>query len=356
MAELRKAEAQRLLEFVGGAQSADGPEAFTSELLDRLGEAMESEFVTYMEFDAESPAAPPLGIVLSSRQEHYVAPRWPHRPPHVPRFALRPLGHVDLWSDCFERATRWGFERAPWTKTFEVVDSAQATLPAGGSQRGVIALFRQGRDFNERDRRALGALGPHLTALIRNARARRRLVDLAAIAGANDNDESARGYILLSGTLDVEHASLGARRILSSWFDHPVSRLPSLLEEWLLSVERDKPLSVERNGTRLMVEAPTPHALLLTEERVVATTLTAREREVLGWIAAGKSTKEIAGALWISPATVSKHLHHIYRKLGVTSRTGALAAASIREANGSSAADRRSEVRTAVSHASSTSP
>jgi len=248
---------------------------------------------------------------------------------------LRPLGHVDLWSDFFERAARWGFERAPWTKTFEVVDSAQATLPAGGSQRGVIALFRQGRDFTERDRRALSALGPHLTALIRNARARQRLVDLVAIADAADNDESARGYILLGSRLEVEHASLAARRILSSWFDHPVSRLPPLLEEWLLSVERRKPLSLERNGTRLVVEAPTPHTLLLTEERVVVTTLTAREREVLGWIAAGKSTKEIAGALWISPATVSKHLHHIYRKLGVTSRTEALAAASVKEANGS---------------------
>jgi len=335
MAELRRAEAERLLEFVGDAHSVDGAEAFTTELLDRLGEAIKSEFVTYMEFDAESPAAPPRGVVLSSRQEHYAAPRWPHRPPHIPQFALRPLGYVDLWSDSFERATRWEFERAPWAKTYEVVDSAQATLPAGGSQRGVIALFRQGRDFNERDRRALSALVPHLTALIRNARARRRLVDLAAITDATDNDESARGYILLSGGLEVEHASLGARRILSSWFDQPVSRLPSLLEEWLLSVERRKPLSLERNGTRLMVEAPTPHALLLTEERVVATTLTAREREVLGWIAAGKSTKEIAGALWISPATVSKHLHHIYRKLGVTSRTGALATASVKKANGS---------------------
>ena len=153
-------------------------------------------------------------------------------------------------------------------------------------------------------------------------------MDLAAIADAADNEESARGYILLSGKLEVEHASLVARRILTSWFDHPVSRLPSLLEEWLLSDERRKPLILERNGTQLMLEAPTPRTLLLTEERVVATTLTAREREVLGWIAAGKSTKEIAGELWITPATVSKHLHHIYRKLGVTSRTGALAAAS----------------------------
>jgi DNA-binding CsgD family transcriptional regulator len=328
MAELRKADAERLLEFVGDAHSVDGPEAFTTELLDRLAEAMRSEYAASFEFDAESPAARPLIPVFSSRLEHYVPPPWPYRPPQVPEFAFRPLGHVSLWSDDFQRATRWRFETAPSARAFEVVDCASATLHAGGSERGVVALFRQRRDFNERDRQALGALGPHLTALIRNARARRRLADLAAVADAADNDESARGFILLSGKLEVEHASLVARRILSSWFDHPVSRLPSLLEEWLLSGERRKPFSLERNGTRLVVEAPTSHALLLTEERVVKTTLTAREREVLGWVAAGKSTKEIAGELWITPATVSKHLHHIYRKLGVTSRTGALVAAS----------------------------
>ena len=333
MAELRKADAEGLLEFVGDAHTMDGPEAFTTELLDRLGEAMESEFVTYMEFDAESPAAPPLVTVLSSSQEHYVAPRWPHRPPHVPQFALRPLGHVDLWSDCFERATRWGFERAPWTKTFEVVDSAQATLPAGGSERGVIALFRQRRDFGERDRRALGALGPHLTALIRSARARRRLVDLTAIADAAEDVELSRGYVLLRRGLEVEHASLAARRILGCWFEAPVSRLPTLIEEWLRSGGGRKPLRLQRNGTRLVVEAPTPGALLLTEERVIVAALTAREREVLRWLAAGNSTSEIAGELSVTPATVSKHLHNIYRKLGVTSRTAALAATS-RNGNG----------------------
>src|SRR5262245_52143701 len=188
MAALRQAEAERLLEFVGDAHSVDGPEVFTTELLDRLAEAMKSELVMYFEFDAESPAAQPLLSVFSSGLEHYVPPPWPYRRPQVPDFAFRPLGHVSFWSDDLQRAMRWRFETAPSARTFEVVDCASATLPAGGLERGVVSLFRQGCDFGERDRRALGALGPHLTALIRNARARRRLADLAAIADEVHND------------------------------------------------------------------------------------------------------------------------------------------------------------------------
>jgi hypothetical protein len=126
---------------------------------------------------------------------------------------------------------RWRFETVPEARMRELVDCAWASLPAGGSERCVVVLHRQGRDFSERDRRAISALCPHVTALIRNARARRRLPDLTAIADAAD-DESFRGYVLLRG-LEVEHASSVARRILGSWFEDRVSRLPSLLEEWL---------------------------------------------------------------------------------------------------------------------------
>ena len=50
-------------------------------------------------------------------------------------------------------------ETAPWTRTWEVVDCAWAILPAGGSERGAVGLFRQGNDFSEHDRKAMSALG-----------------------------------------------------------------------------------------------------------------------------------------------------------------------------------------------------
>jgi len=52
--------------------------------------------------------------------------------------------------------------------------------------------------------------------------------------------------------------------------------------------------------------------------------VTPREREVLTWLAAGKTDKEIGEILGMSPRTVQKHLQHIYEKLGVETRTAAV--------------------------------
>jgi DNA-binding CsgD family transcriptional regulator len=53
--------------------------------------------------------------------------------------------------------------------------------------------------------------------------------------------------------------------------------------------------------------------------------LTTREAEILELVAAGLTNAAIAEDLWISPGTVKKHLDNIYAKLGVTSRTAAVA-------------------------------
>ena len=53
-------------------------------------------------------------------------------------------------------------------------------------------------------------------------------------------------------------------------------------------------------------------------------TLTNREQEILGLLAKGLAYKQIAGELGISPGTVQTHLHKIYSKLHVQSRTEAV--------------------------------
>jgi DNA-binding NarL/FixJ family response regulator len=56
--------------------------------------------------------------------------------------------------------------------------------------------------------------------------------------------------------------------------------------------------------------------------------LTTREGEVLGWLAKGKTNRDIAQILGLSPRTVDKHLEQIYAKLGVENRTAAAAIAT----------------------------
>jgi DNA-binding NarL/FixJ family response regulator len=65
----------------------------------------------------------------------------------------------------------------------------------------------------------------------------------------------------------------------------------------------------------------------LRASREAADSLTTREAEVLTLVAEGRSNRDIGRALFLSEATVKSHLVHIFTKLGVGSRTAAVARA-----------------------------
>lgn len=68
-------------------------------------------------------------------------------------------------------------------------------------------------------------------------------------------------------------------------------------------------------------------ATLVRRSAPGATTITEREVQVLELLARGLGNKEMARELFLSEATVKSHLSHIYTKLGVDTRAGAVAAA-----------------------------
>ena len=78
-------------------------------------------------------------------------------------------------------------------------------------------------------------------------------------------------------------------------------------------------LSREIDGARAAWGVPSP-----SQEAIRDVPLTSREREVLHWLAGGKTDRDIADILDISPRTVHKHLQRIYEKLGVETRTAAV--------------------------------
>jgi len=73
--------------------------------------------------------------------------------------------------------------------------------------------------------------------------------------------------------------------------------------------------------------APAIASKLAGRSRVTETRLSPREVEVLGLVAAGRSNRQIGQDLFLSEATVKSHLVHIFGKLGVSSRTSAVASA-----------------------------
>jgi RNA polymerase sigma factor (sigma-70 family) len=82
---------------------------------------------------------------------------------------------------------------------------------------------------------------------------------------------------------------------------------------------------------RLVLELLRPHLERIVdrfERRATlqaALPLTRREREILEWVERGMTNAEIAQILWLSPGTVRKHLENAYAKLGVRTRTAAIA-------------------------------
>jgi len=113
------------------------------------------------------------------------------------------------------------------------------------------------------------------------------------------------------------------------------AHLKTALKEWLGSNHKndlvlhasDNPLTIRYFKTINSNE----HLLRIVEHEAIMNPailkenlpITKRESEVLLWIAHGKSNREIAEILSLSPRTVTKHLEQIYSKIQVDNRTAA---------------------------------
>lgn len=80
-------------------------------------------------------------------------------------------------------------------------------------------------------------------------------------------------------------------------------------------------------GERWVTPALTLLLAGAVERTAAPSTLTAKELQVLAGLAEGRSNKELAGAIFVSQATIKTHLSHIYAKLGVKGRSEAVARA-----------------------------
>ena len=111
---------------------------------------------------------------------------------------------------------------------------------------------------------------------------------------------------------------------LRSWL-HDALEAPEVRPFELLAATEQLIVSRLRRGAQgeelLLIQckagSPGPAALML------AFRLTPREADVLYWVALGKTNRDIADILGMSPRTANKHLEHVFEKLGVETRTSA---------------------------------
>ncbi len=134
----------------------------------------------------------------------------------------------------------------------------------------------------------------------------------------------------LTATIRIRAETPGARIVILTNYggdEEIYEALHAGAQAYLLkSVRRDELLMAIRKVASGQTYIPPDLASRLAE-RVRRAGLSAREKEVLLGIARGQRNQDIARELGISEITVKHHVSSIIAKLGVSDRTGALAAA-----------------------------
>lgn len=74
----------------------------------------------------------------------------------------------------------------------------------------------------------------------------------------------------------------------------------------------------------IFLVAPISEGAPVNSDDAVSAVLTKRQREIMDWIAEGKTSAETAIILDISPRTVEKHLEAVFQRLGVENRIAAV--------------------------------
>lgn len=219
----------------------------------------------------------------------------------------------------------------------------------------VPVIFMTGLTDVEHVVRALGAGGvdyvtkpvniSELTARIRVHLANARSTQNARAA----LDMTGRHLVAVGTDGSIQWSTQQALRLIhaATGSDDGLERQRARIGQWLeartgLAGTVDKQLVFEStDGPALQMQWLGPfgngeHLFRLTIERQISDdaqlresfSLTAREAEVLVWIAKGKSNRDIGEILGLSSRTVNKHLEQVYVKLGVENRASAAVKAS----------------------------
>jgi DNA-binding CsgD family transcriptional regulator len=302
MTVLTARDLRAVLQFAEQAAAVDDFAELRSGLLGWLADVVGAEAATLTHLDL--------------RTRHEVAVLWPpsrvravdleRYAEHAPAHPLRPV---------LARNLREGRHDVPAIRISDVLSSRQwrqhplyreamrdvhdqLSLPIRSTRSAiqVVALARSGRPFSDRQSALLTSTGRHVAAAVRRARREgRHALQIAPTLGWVDAADA-------PGLARAEQPGPGpAEAPLRPRLVAPVA--PAGLVVPVAPAGLVVPVG-PRDGT-------------------ARPGLTRREGEVLALIAAGLTDAQVARRLDLSTATVSKHLHRVYSRLGLPNRVAA---------------------------------
>ncbi|MEZ5278470.1 MAG: helix-turn-helix transcriptional regulator [Opitutaceae bacterium] len=249
-----------------------------------------------------------------------------------------PLQFTDFMS-------RSNFERTPlYNECYRGYTHGMMTfmLPSPRNINCSFVLSRQDRDFSERDRQILTVLQPQLAVHYRASIVRAESLARTATSFTGPTD---CGVVIAGDDGFIRTINHQAYSLLDAFIGTEFSahRLPVQVRDHLdkAAVRGQSgytPLELAGPGkTEPLILRPARlvegWAILIQERGSDATSLlrkhglTRKEIEVLGWVAEGKSDKEIAAILGSSSRTVQKHVQNLMNRLHAENRVAALARA-----------------------------
>lgn len=325
------------------------PEKFPQIAMSIVGELMPAPYISYDEVD------PSRGVVLNelSREppmpyEEFVA-GWEQHVDEHPCIRYAKAGGPDPVVSISDFLT---------LREFKETGLYHACFKPGGMQhqvalnipavRRVVGMgITRDVNFTDRERAIIEVLRPHI------AQARANTFFFASNGSPVSPDEL---ILKLDQDGSVRAWSHRIQLILTDYYDCQFRGRwtpPQTLLDWIarnvarlragdIRPDAFTPLAVHRGAKHLAIRffhTPEGRMFVAFEEttadvadplRYVAIGLTPRQSEILTWVAQGKRDSEIAQIIQSSARTVSNHVYRILGKLGVETRTAAVAEAQFR--------------------------
>jgi DNA-binding CsgD family transcriptional regulator len=319
-------------------------ETFVAHTLQTLHHLIPCERVTYNEMSVEKkmayakctpddPRIRQLNSLFTSLMHHHPSVRHLQADQTREREALRISDFL----------TDRQFQESPlYRDYFRYVDTTHQLAVSIDSFFINVALNRHKRDFSDEEHAMLTLLRPHLALAYRNAeQASQVMKNLSGLTATG------AAVVRIDQQGLIAWMTHNAEDLLRTYC-HTTSgkHLPPMIREWFqvqsamwlghtthLTSPQSLTLNHHQGTLTLSLMRTEAEWWILCKERrrdvghaeMEEAGLTARETEVLRWVAQGKTNIETATILGTKPATVKKHLERIYLKLRVETRTAAVA-------------------------------